>query len=145
MRCGVHGRKTHGVRQPVAGFEVVVRRVAEVVDTRELLRHLADQLGFGRPRSLSEASGEAALVDDLLKLLTGAAREELGVRPPVGAHVGAEVARHTVEQRVAGIEAAAIALAEGKDGQQQVQPVKILVAEGFDRLIERRGVPAGAA
>ena len=58
-------------------------------------------------------------------------REELGVRPPVGAHVGAEVASHTVEERVAGVEAAAIALAEGKDGQQQVQPVEILVAEAL--------------
>ena len=84
-------------------------------------------------------------MDDLLKLLAGAAREKLGVRPPVGAHVGAEVARHTVEERVAGIEAAAIALAEGKDGQQQMQPVEILVAEGLERLIECRGVPAGAA
>ena len=110
-----------------------------------MVRHLADQLGFGRPRRQAEASGEAALVDDLLKLRAGAAREELGVRPPVGAHVGAEVASHTVEERVAGVEAAAIALAEGKDGQQQVQPVEILVAEGLERLIERRGVPAGAA
>ena len=60
----------HGVRQPVAGLEIVVGRVAEVVDTCEVLRHLADQLGFGRPGRTAEASGEAALVDDLRKLLT---------------------------------------------------------------------------
>ena len=64
----------HGVRQPVAGLEVVVGRVAEVVDTREVVRHRADQLDFfGRPRRMAEASGEAALVDDLLKLRAGAA------------------------------------------------------------------------
>ena len=55
-RGGLTGGKPHGVRQPVAGFEVVVSRIAEVVHTGKVLHQLADQLGFGHPRRMTEAA-----------------------------------------------------------------------------------------
>ena len=79
MSSGIAGSATvkpMASGKPVAGLKVVAGRVAEIVDTLEVVCELADQLFFTHACRIAEARAQAAVVDNLLKLCAGAAREK---------------------------------------------------------------------